>query len=234
MWSLPIICRSFPDFPGVFLQVFPHRKPSLHPTSGTRDHPISWDYITAGNTGPHGSDACWCRARQGSAMMCENTAWVFDSILIHTYPQTEIVKGEKNLQIARDCENQPGGTLDYAQIAYFHWFLLKLKPIFLSNYLGSCHGDTLLLIRDDECFSGSAIPIFPQSPQMGCISIWILVPSGKHTKDHGKSPFLGKLTISIAIFYVANCQFTRPGNRSNNIQYNPILRMFGVAGSRLK
>ncbi|CAL1159295.1 unnamed protein product [Cladocopium goreaui] len=79
-----------------------------------RDHPISWDYITAGNTGPHGSDACWCRARQGSAMMCENTAWVFDSILIHTYPQTEIVKGEKNLQIARDCENQPGGTLDYA------------------------------------------------------------------------------------------------------------------------
>lgn len=24
-----------------------------------RDPPISWDYITAGNTGPHGSDACW-------------------------------------------------------------------------------------------------------------------------------------------------------------------------------
>jgi hypothetical protein len=32
------------------------------------------------------------------------------------------------------------------------------------------------------------------------------VPSGKHTKNYGKSPFLmGKLTISMAIFQFANC-----------------------------
>jgi len=38
---------------------------------------------------------------------------------------------------------------------------------------------------------------------------WFFLPSGKHTKNYGKSPFLmGKSTISIAIFnsYVTNYQ----------------------------
>ena len=38
-------------------------------------------------------------------------------------------------------------------------------------------------------------------------SLGAAVPSGKHTKNYGTSPFfMGKLTISMAIFSIANCE----------------------------
>ena len=42
------------------------------------------------------------------------------------------------------------------------------------------------------------------------------VPSGKHIKNYGKSPFfMGKSTISTGPFSIAFCMFTRPGNHQS-------------------
>ena len=47
------------------------------------------------------------------------------------------------------------------------------------------------------------------------------VPSGKHTKNYGKSPCLmGKSTISTGPFSMAFCMFTRPGIQLIILGYN--------------
>ena len=50
------------------------------------------------------------------------------------------------------------------------------------------------------------------------ISVVNNLPSGKHTKNHGKSPFLmGKSTISMAMFCSSTCFLTKPVKNSGNL-----------------
>ena len=130
---------SFVDhFPKVFLQVFPHRKPP-------RSHLAPGTTLSAGTTSqlatPGPMEATHAGAEPGRARRCAKT------ILIHTYPQTEIATGEKYLQIisifARDCN-----LINLMELLITLRLHISIGScwniaILLSNYLGSCHGDTL-------------------------------------------------------------------------------------------